>query len=81
MERFWIGLLKLVLASFILGTVLSFVGITPVRIIGFFGFTPESFQESFDRAVAWVAPRTTLGAMIIVPVWLFTVLFLPNRNN
>ncbi|MCO6187076.1 hypothetical protein [Rhizobium sp. L1K21] len=81
MGRFWIGFLKIVLASLIAGTALSFVGLTPKSLIGFFGLTPEELVMHLQDFGIWAAPRIVLGAMFVVPLWLVAHIFMPPRGQ
>lgn len=65
---------KLLIASLVVGFVLSAVGVTPESIIARFG---GSLRDAFDM-VASLAAGTfeyiVLGALLVVPVWLVVVL-------
>lgn len=79
--RFWLALLKILLASLIAGTALGFFGLTPKSVIGFFGLTPEELVTYLRDFGIWAAPRVVLGAMVVVPVWLIAYIFIPPRGH
>ena len=70
-------LVKVAVASLIVGTILSHFGITSDVILREAGVTPERVVELGRRAWDWAAPNVLLGAMIIVPVWFLIFLFRP----
>jgi hypothetical protein len=70
-------LVKIAVASLIVGTILSHFGITTDRVIGELGFTPDRIAELGRHALAWALPNVLLGALIIVPVWFVVFLFRP----
>lgn len=70
-------LVKVAVASLIVGTILSHFGITADRILQEFGFTPERIAELGRRTIDWALPNVLLGALIIVPVWFVIFLFRP----
>jgi hypothetical protein len=67
---------KLAIASLIVGTVMTHFGVTPEKFIGAFGLTPERALELAQQGMTWALPNLTLGALIIVPVW-FVVYLVP----
>jgi hypothetical protein len=72
-------LVKLAVASLIVGTVMSHFGVTPDKLIGAFGLTPERAIELAQQGMNWALPNLTLGALVIVPVWFAVYLFRPPR--
>ena len=74
-------LVQLAVMSFVLGVILSALGVSPFDIV-------ESLQRlalriynmGFD-AVAWGFRYFLLGAVIVVPVWLVMRLFRLGRRN
>jgi hypothetical protein len=72
-------LVKLAVASLIVGTVMSHFGVTPDKLIGAFGLTPERAIELAQQGMSWALPNLTLGALVIVPVWFAVYLFRPPR--
>ena len=72
--------LKIALASFVVGVVLSSLNVTAEQVLTDLGLTPEEVLEWLDRGVSWAVPNILLGSIIIVPVWLIVYLFRPPRS-
>jgi hypothetical protein len=72
---------KVTIASLIVGTILAHFGITAEQLIKEFGFSFERIEEMARRGVAWALPNLLLGAMVIVPVWFLLYLFRPPRSS
>ena len=70
---------KLGVASLLLGTALAYFGITPEKLLRELGLTPEQTMELVRRGIDWAMPNLSLGALVIVPVWLVVYLFRPPR--
>ena len=70
-------LVKVAVASLIVGTILAHFGITADQVLKDFGATPERLTELMRQGVAWALPNLLLGLLIIVPVWLVIFLFRP----
>ena len=68
---------KVAVASLIVGTILSHFGITAEQVLKEVGLTPERLAEMLRRAVDWALPNLMLGALIIVPIWFLMFLFRP----
>ena len=73
--------LKILLASLLVGVVLSSLDITAARLLGDFGLTPEQIVNYARRGVRWALPNIILGALITVPIWLVMYLFRPPRGD
>ena len=70
-------LVKVAVASLIVGTILAHFGITAEQVMKEFGLSPERIEELARQACAWALPNLLLGALIIVPVWFVVYLFRP----
>lgn len=70
-------LVKIAVASLIVGTILSHFGITAEALLRETGVTPERVTEYGRRAWDWAAPNLMLGAIVILPVWFLVFLFRP----
>jgi Family of unknown function (DUF6460) len=79
MHGFVHSLVKLAVASLILGTVMTHFGVTPEKLLREFGLTPEQAVELVRRGIDWAMPNLTLGALVILPVWFVIYLFRPPR--
>jgi len=70
-------ILRLVLASLVVGLILSFLGVDPVDAIQDLGGFAANV---FHLAVSWLergAPYIVSGAIIVVPIW--AIVFLLRR--
>jgi hypothetical protein len=70
-------LVKIAVASLIVGTILSHFGITAEALLREAGVTPERVTEYGQRAWNWAGPNLMLGAIVILPVWFLVFLFRP----
>jgi hypothetical protein len=75
--RLFSTLVKVAVASLIVGTVLAHFGITADQVLKDMGLTPERLAELTRQGLSWALPNVLLGSMIIVPVWLVVLLFRP----
>jgi hypothetical protein len=76
---FFQTLVKVIVASLIVGTIMAHFGITADQVIKEFGLSQERVMELTRQAVAWALPNLVLGAIVIVPVWFVIFLFRPPR--
>ncbi len=74
-------LVKLAIASLIVGTVLAHFGITADKIVEEVGLSQQHVIELAQRAAAWVLPNLLLGALVIAPVWFVIYLFRPPGRS
>lgn len=81
MRRITWGLIKLAFASLIAGWLLGIFGITEDSLLQAASLTRQDVADFLARASAWTLPRLVLGALVVLPVWLFTFLFLPSRED
>jgi hypothetical protein len=72
-------LVKLMVASLIVGTIMAHFGITPDQVIKELGLSQERAMELARQGMAWALPNLILGALVIVPVWFVIYLFRPPR--
>lgn len=70
-------LVKILVASLIVGTILAHFGITAEQIMKEFGLSAERLSELAQKGLAWALPNMLLGALIIVPIWFLIFLFRP----
>jgi hypothetical protein len=68
-------LVKVAVASLIVGTILSHFGITAEQLIKEFGLSYERVEDMARRGLSWAAPNLLVGAMVILPVWFLLYLF------
>lgn len=81
MRRMTWGMIKLSLASLLAGWLLGVFGITQDSILQAASLTRDDIATFLTRATDWTVPRLTLGALVVVPIWLFTYLFLPSGDD
>lgn len=74
-------LVKIVVASLIVGTILTHFGITAEQIVRELGLTTERVEDWARRGFAWALPNLLLGALVILPVWFLVFLFRPPRRS
>lgn len=70
-------LVKVAVASLIVGSILAHFGITADKLIREAGITPEQVSELGRRAIDWALPNVLLGSLVIVPIWFIVYLFRP----
>jgi Family of unknown function (DUF6460) len=68
---------KVLIASLIVGTILGHFGITTHELTRGFELSPDRVIDLGRRGVAWVVPNLLLGALVIVPIWFLIFLFRP----
>ena len=74
-------LVKVVVASLIVGTILAHFGITAEQLMKEFGLSQERLGELARQGFAWALPNVLLGMMIIVPIWFVVYLFRPPGES
>jgi hypothetical protein len=74
-------LVKVAVASLIVGSVLAHFGITADVLLKESGLSLERLEDYARRGLAWAAPNLLLGAMIILPVWFVIYLFRPPGRS
>jgi hypothetical protein len=74
-------LIKVVVASLIVGTILTHFGITADMLVRELGLSAERVEDWARRGWAWALPNVTVGAMVILPLWLVLYLLRPPRGS
>ena len=74
-------LVKVAVASLIVGTILAHFGITSGELMKGFGLSSDRILDIGRRGVAWVFPNLMLGALVIIPVWFVAYLFRPPGES
>jgi hypothetical protein len=74
-------LVKVLIASLIVGTILGHFGITTQELTRGVGLSPDRVIDLGRRGVAWVVPNLLLGALVIVPIWFVIFLFRPPGTS
>lgn len=70
-------ILKLLIASLLVGLVMRWFGVTPRSLIANFGATVEQMFGKLASFAGWAVDYVLVGAVIVVPIWL--VVFLLDR--
>jgi len=78
--RFISTLVKITLASLLVGVALAFLDIKPEDVLRDVGLTPDELISYLSRSVRWATPHVILGAVVTVPVWIVIYLFRPPRG-
>ena len=81
MHEFLRTLVKVAVASLIVGTILAHFGITAEQLMRDFGLPQERIINLAQQAFSWALPNLLLGSLVIVPVWFVMYLFLPPRSE
>ena len=71
-------LVKITVASLIVGTILAHFGVTTEQIMQRVGLSQERLMEFAERGLTWALPNLLLGSLVIVPVWFLIYLFRPQ---
>jgi hypothetical protein len=74
-------LVKVAVASLIVGTILAHFGITTGQLIREFGLSEDRIMELARQGVTWALPNLLLGSLVIVPVWFVIYLFRPPSSE
>jgi hypothetical protein len=74
-------LVKVAVASLIVGTILTHFGITADKLVTEAGLSYERIEEMARRGFTWALPNLAVGAMVILPVWFLLYLFRPPGRS
>jgi hypothetical protein len=74
-------LVKVLVASLIVGTILAHFGISTTELMKTAGLSPERIEELAREGFAWALPNLLLGSLVIVPVWFLFYLFRPPGES
>ena len=70
-------IVKVAVASLIVGTILAHFGITFDVLMKEAGLSPEHVEALLRRSIAWIVPNMALGSLVIVPVWFLVYILRP----
>jgi ketopantoate hydroxymethyltransferase len=79
--RFTRTVVKVLVASLIVGTILAHFGLTPDELMRAGGLSTAQLEELARAGLAWALPNLLLGALVIVPVWFLLFLFRPPGES
>jgi acetyl-CoA acetyltransferase len=74
-------LVKVIVASLVVGAILSHFGITAEQMMREFGLSADRIEDYAKRGFTWAWPNVLLGSLIIVPVWFLIFLFRPPGQS
>ncbi|MGE0563471.1 MAG: DUF6460 domain-containing protein [Pseudolabrys sp.] len=74
-------LVKVALASLVVGTILAHFGITADQLMAEAGLSAERVEEFARKGIAWALPNVILGALVIVPIWFVIYLLRPPGQS
>jgi len=74
-------LIKVMLASFVVGVLLAIFNIEPKELFENFGETIQSVFEIVARIVEWALKYILLGGVVVVPIWLIFILIGKARGK
>lgn len=72
---------KVLVASLIVGTIMAHFGLTPDELMRAAGLSTARLEELARAGLAWALPNLLLGALVIVPVWFVLYLFRPPGES
>jgi hypothetical protein len=81
LSRFTRTMVKVLIASLIVGTILAHFGLNTDELIKTAGLSPDRIEDLARQGVAWALPNLLLGALVIVPVWFVLYLFRPPGES
>ena len=70
-------LVKVAVASLVVGTILAHFGITAEQLMREFGLSADRLQDYAKQGIAWALPNVLLGSLVILPIWFLAYLFRP----
>jgi hypothetical protein len=76
-----VTVVKVAVASLIVGTILTHFGITADKLINETGLSYDRIQEMARRGLTWALPNLAVGALVILPVWFLLYLFRPPGGS
>lgn len=72
---------RLVIASLIVGLVLSLFSISPQELMRNFGATVVEIFNLLVGMLEWAVPYILIGAIVVVPIWLVRVAWRYTRKG
>ncbi len=72
-------LVKIAVASLIVGTTLAHFGITAEKLMTEVGLSQERLLELVQHTFTWALPNLLLGSIVILPIWFVIYLLRPPR--
>lgn len=74
-------MVKVLVASLIVGTILDHFGIRIDELLKTAGLSPDRIENLARQGIAWALPNLLLGSLVIVPVWFLFYIFRPPGES
>ncbi len=74
-------LVKVAVASLMVGTILAHFGITADQLMHEFGLSTDRIADYARQGFAWAWPNVLLGSIVIIPIWFVVFLFRPPGKS
>jgi len=74
-------MVKVLVASLIVGTILDHFGIRIDELLKTAGLSPDRIVNLARQGIAWALPNLLLGSLVIVPVWFLFYIFRPPGES
>lgn len=74
-------LVKVAVASPVVGTIMAHFGITAEQLMREVGLSTERIQEYARQGFAWAWPNVLLGSIVTIPIWFVVFLFRPPGKS
>ena len=74
-------MVKVAVASLIVGAILAHFGISVDMLLKDAGLSPERIEDLARKGLAWALPNMLLGGLIIVPLWFVAFILRPPGSS
>jgi len=74
-------LIKVLIASLIVGTALAHFGISTNELIKTAGLSPERLEDLARDGISWALPNLLLSSLVIIPIWFVIFLLRPPGES
>jgi hypothetical protein len=74
-------ILKLLVASLLVGLVLSAFSISPRALLAKLGTTAQQIFDVFAGMLEWAVPYVLLGAVVVIPIWAIVIILRIARRK
>jgi hypothetical protein len=74
-------IVKVLVGSLIVGTILAHFGLTADELMQAAGLSSQRIEDMARAGLAWALPNLLLGSLVIVPVWFVLYLFRPPGES
>jgi hypothetical protein len=81
LNPFFRTLVKVAVASLVVGTILAHFGITAEQLMRETGLSVDRIEGYVRQGFAWAWPNVLLGSLVIIPIWFVVFLFRPPGKS